>query len=143
MQENDRLPRRPLVLSIAVFLAAVLLAPTARSGENPFGPIHVATNRARYEGKGCPIEILYTATLNFAMPHPKGFSFNYHWERSDGAKGPEQVVRPGAGQRSVVLREKWKAGAPGQHFDASVRLFVNSGNTHLSEGSPVVAVTCK
>jgi hypothetical protein len=130
-----------------VFLVALLallalnLAALAQGG--PFGPIHVAANRSQYIGNGCPIEIVYTATINFAWPHPREFVFNYHWERSDGAKTPVQMARPQDNQRSMVIREPWRLGAPGKHYDASVTLFVNSGNTHLAESSPVVSVTCR
>ncbi|MDD5543966.1 MAG: hypothetical protein PHX83_12405 [Acidobacteriia bacterium] len=108
----------------------------------PFGPIHVTANRRAYTGPGCPIDILYTATINFVWPHAGGFVFNYHWERSDGAKTPVQMIRPQPNQRAMTLREPWRLGAPGQRYSASVTLFVNSGNTHLSESSPVVLVTC-
>jgi hypothetical protein len=134
---------RGLALSALAAFTLLGLAPAAVSEENPFGPIHVAANRAKYDGKGCPIDIVYTASINFQAPLPKGFVFNYHWERSDGAKGPENVVRPAAGKRSMSVKETWRLGAPGKHVDASVKLFVNSGNTHLSETSPTVSVTCR
>jgi hypothetical protein len=109
----------------------------------PFGPIHVAVNRHQYTGRGCPIDIIYTATINFTMPHPRGFVFNYHWERSDGAKGPTRVVRPAPNERSLVVREHWKLGAPGRVIDASQTIHVGSGNTRLSESSPTVHVECR
>jgi hypothetical protein len=126
-------------------VAIVAFAPcgSTYAEENAFGSIHVAANRSQYTGRGCPVEIVYTATINFAMPHPKGLAFNYHWERSDRAKTAVQVVKPPANQRSMVVRDTWRLGAPGKHYDASVTLFVNSGNTHLNEGSPSVSVTCK
>jgi len=74
---------------------------------------------------------------------PKGFSFNYYWVRSDGAKGPVNVVRPSPSQNMLVVKEPWTLGAAGQHYDLSVKLFVNSGNTHLEQTSQVVSVTCK
>ena len=137
---TSSVPATSLALCFALTAA---FAPVARADDGPFGPIHVAANRSQYSGTGCPIEIVYTATVNFVTPLPKGFVFNYRWERSDGAKGPEKVVRPKANQRSMVIRETWRAGAPGKHFEASVTLLVNSGNTHLSEQSPTVNVTCK
>jgi hypothetical protein len=133
----------PLALAGLAAFTFLGLAPAAAAEESPFGPIHVAANRAHYDGKGCPIEIIYTASINFQAPLPKGFVFNYRWERSDGAKGAEKVVRPAAGKRSMSVQEKWRLGAPGKHIDASVKLFVNSGNTHLSETSPTVSVTCR
>jgi hypothetical protein len=139
---RDLLNRTPLLV-LAAALAALSLGRPAEAEESPFGPIHVAANRSQYTGGGCPIDILYTATMNFVSPHPKGFVFNYHWERSDGGKSPERVIRPSSTQRSMVLRDKWRIGAPGKHYDASVTLFVNSGNTHVSQSSPTVSVSCK
>ena len=124
-------------------LAIACLSQVAAAEESPFGPIHVAANRSQYNGSGCPIEIVYTATINFVMPHPKGLVFNYHWQRSDGAQGPERVVKPSQGQRSLVLHDKWRLGGKGQQYNASETLFLNSGNTHLSESSPTVSVTCR
>ena len=139
----SHLRRQALRLRLSATLLAIAACGSAYADDGPFGPIHVAANRSQYTGRGCPIEIVYTATINFAMPHPKGLAFNYHWERSDGAKTSVQVVRPSPNQRSMVVRDKWRLGARGKHYDASVTLFVNSGNAHVSEGSPSVSVTCK
>jgi hypothetical protein len=123
-----------------ILLAAVLAAVPAAA---QFSGIHVATNRHEYVGHGCPIEIVYTASINLEMPHSKGFTFNYHWERSDGAKGPVHVVHPGPNEKTLVVHEKWRLGAKGKTYDASQTVHVNSGNTHLSEGSPTVHVECR
>lgn len=131
--------KRFLVSSVCLLTACV--ASGALAETNPFGPIHVAVNRHQYTGKQCPVEIIYTGSINLE-PHPRGLAFNYHWERSDGGKGPVHVVHPGPNQRSLVVREPWRLGAPGHDYDVSVTLFVNSGNTHLSEPSPVVHVRC-
>ena len=68
---------------------------------------------------------MYTATINFTMPHPKGFVFNYHWESS------------------MAIHERWKLGKPGTTVDASETIFVNSGNTLLQESTPSVHVECR
>jgi hypothetical protein len=127
--------------SLAAAAAASVLA-TAASAE-PFGPVHMAVNRHQYVGKGCPIEIVFTATINFTMPHPKGFVFNYHWERSDGAKSSQQVVRVPEGERSMVVHERWRLGRPGMTQDVSQTIFLNSGNTHIQESTPTVHVECR
>jgi hypothetical protein len=123
-------------------LAAAAVASITPAFAEPFGQIHVAANRSMYKGRGCPIEVVYTATINFILPHPKGFVFNYHWERSDGAKGPSHVVRPGEHERTLVVHEKWKLGAPGNTYDASAVIHLNSGNEHIQEGSPSVHIEC-
>src|ERR1700693_62164 len=132
---------RPLAMRVTLVAVALGLAQAALAESNPFGPIHVAVNRHQYTGKQCPVEIIYTGSINFA-PHPKGFVFNYHWERSDGAKSPVQVVHTNPNQRSLVVHERWKLGARGNSYDAGTTLFVNSGNTHLSEPSAVVRLHC-
>ena len=125
-----------LVIALAAGVAA-----TAASAE-PFGNIHVAANRSQYIGRGCPIEVIYSASINFVMPHGP-LAFNYHWQRSDGAKGPVQVVRVPPGQRSMVVRERWRLGGPGRNYDVSTTIHLNSGNTHLQESSPTVHIECR
>ena len=62
--------RRSAVLG--AFLSAGVtilgLCPVASADDGPFGPIHVATNRSRYSGSGCPIEVIFTATIACAPP---------------------------------------------------------------------------
>jgi len=107
-----------------------------------FGPIRIGANRSKYVG-ACPVEVIFTGNINLNSPHPNGFVFNYYWVRSDGSKGPVNVVRPSPSQHMVIVKEPWTMGAAGQHYDISVKLYVNSGNTHLEQTSQVVSVTCK
>jgi hypothetical protein len=129
----------------AAATTAILVATafTAFPAAAQFGGIHVAANRHEYIGRGCPVEVIFTGSINLEMPHPKGFVFNYHWERSDGAKSAVKVVHPAPGERTVVVRENWRVGARGSSHDVSAVLHVNSGNTHLTEGSPTVHVECR
>jgi hypothetical protein len=123
-----------------ILLAAVAAAVPA---DAQFSGIHVAVNRHEYRGSGCPIEVVFTGSINMDLPHPRGFTFNYHWERSDGAKGPVKVVHPGPNERTLIVHETWRVGGRGKTYDVSQVLHVNSGNTHLSEGSPTVHVECR
>jgi hypothetical protein len=130
------------VVSLLVAATVLGVAHAARAEENPFGPIRVAANRSQYDGR-CPIDIVYTGNINLNYPHPNGLAFNYYWMRSDGAKSAVTVVRPRPTERMLIVRESWHLGAAGRHYDASVTLFVNSGNTHLEQTSSVVSVTCR
>ena len=127
-------------------IATRTILATAALGALPaaaqFQNIHVAVNRHEYVGRGCPVEIVFTGSINLE-PHPRGLVFNYHWERSDGAKGPVHVMRPGPGERHIVVRDKWRVGGRGRNHDVSQTLHVNSGNTHLTESSPSVHVECR
>jgi len=133
------MPRSSLLLLRAV---AVLSISHAAFAADLFGPILIGANRSKYVGP-CPVSVVLTGNINLNSPHPKGFTFTYHWARSDGAKGPVNVVKPSPGQNMLVVKEPWTVGAAGQHHDLSVTLFVNSGNTHLEQTSQVVSVTCK
>ena len=56
--------------------------------------------------------------------------FNYHWERSDGAKSEVQMWSVKPGTVSVPVSTTWEMG-PGHPAEVWERLFVNTGNTHL------------
>lgn len=129
-------------LGLAIALALPLLAGSLPVGAEGFGPVHVAVNRHEYRGRACPIEVVFTASINFTMPHPRGFTFSYHWERSDGAKGPTHVVHPGPNERTLVVHEKWRLGQPGSSYDISNTIHLGSGNERISESSPTVHVEC-
>ena len=131
---------RNLVSAAAVALTATGVAlPVAAEG---FGPVHVAVNHHEHRGR-CPVETVFTASINFTLPHPRGFTFSFHWERSDGAKGPTHVVRPGPGERTLVVRDKWRMGGPGQSYDISETIHLGSGNEHITESSPTVHIECR
>jgi hypothetical protein len=121
---------------------AVIAVPMIALAQGPFGPLRIGANRSKYVG-ACPVEVIFTGNINLNMPHPQGFTFNYHWERSDGAKGPVQVVHPPATERMMIVKEPWTLGAAGKHYDLWVKLFVNSGNTHIEQQSQTVVVDCK
>lgn len=131
---------RFFLIGALVFTTLGALQPV--SAADVFGPIRIGANRSRYVG-ACPVEVVFTGNINLIPPHPQGLAFNYHWERSDRAKGPVNVIRPPANQNLFVIKEPWRLGAPGQHYDISVKLFVNSGNTHLEQTSQTVSITCK
>ena len=59
-------------------------------------------------------------------------SFNFHWERSDGAKSAQKVVKIGnTGENRYRLEEKWSVGPTVQIGDLWEKVYVNTGNTHL------------
>jgi hypothetical protein len=129
-------------LSALAAVAAALSCAIPAFAQSPFGALRIGVNRSKYVG-GCPVEVIFTGNINMNLPHPKGFTFQYHWERSDGAKGPIQVVHPDAGKGMLVVKEPWTLGASGTRQDIWVKLFVASGNTHLEQQSQAVSITCK
>ena len=127
-------------LAFALAVPALIAAAPALAG--PFGGVHVAVNRHEYRGNACPIEVVFTASVNITNDHGPGLVFNYHWERSDGAKGPEVVIKPGSGARTKIIQARWKLGKRGETYDISNTIHLNSGNEHISESSPTVHIEC-
>jgi hypothetical protein len=125
-----------------MLLIAAAVAAMPAMAEDPFESVHVAVNRHQYVGRGCPIDIVFTGSINL-RPHPHGLVFQYHWERSDGAKGPVHVMHPGPNERHIVVREHWRLGGHGDTHDVSQTLHLGSGNSRASESSPTVHVECR
>jgi hypothetical protein len=71
-------------------VVAILSISNAAFAADLFGPIRIGANRSKYVGAR-PVNVLFTGNINLNSPHPQGFSFNYYWVRSDGAKGPVNV----------------------------------------------------
>jgi len=134
--------RLPWIGVAAAIGLAVGINALVEARATPFGTIHVATNRAAFTGV-CPTTITFTGTIDFTMPHPKGFSFNYTWKRSDGATTKPVVVQPEADKKSLVVKETWSIGKKGESLDISQTLNVASGNSRASGESPTVHITCK
>ena len=131
--------RKPPLHAFAV--ALLLGASAAAHAAKPFDEVHVAANRDRYTGH-CPVTIVYSATVRF-QPHDRGFVFNYHWERTNGSKGPVRRVRVSPGERSMLLRESSRVGRSGEERDAAATLYLNSGDTHERHLSPTIHVVCR
>ena len=127
----------------AAAAAAALLtcAAWAFAEGNPFSAVRVGASRSTYTGP-CPATIHFTGNIDYVMPHPKGFVYHYHWERSDGNRSKVVVVRPDAGQRRLVVHDSWQLGERGKRSDVSVTLVVDSGNTHESASSRTVSISC-
>lgn len=126
--------------AIFAFVLAASSAAAAGFADGPFSEAHVAASRSSYEGK-CPVTIRFTGNIRFVQPN-RGLVFNYHWERSDGAKSRVRVVHVSPGEKLMVLHESWRLGGPRQEHDAAETLYLNSGDTHEHRLSPVVHVSC-
>jgi hypothetical protein len=61
--------------------------------------------------------------------------FNYHWERSDGAKSGLRMWSVKPGVSSIPVSTTWEMG-PNHPAEVWERLVLNTGNTHL-ESQPI------
>jgi len=121
--------RRARDLVLAVAAASLLLVPALAAAD----PIAIggvgASSHMLPNGN---TQVRFTVRVEtFTSP----LEFNYHWERSDGAKSAVKTyyVRPGT--RSVPITTTWSLG-PGAAAEVWQKLFVNTGNTHL-QSEPV------
>jgi hypothetical protein len=71
----------------------------------------------------CPATITFTSVIN-ANRYP--VMVEYQWERSDGAKGPQQSVTLNAA--GTIVSSTWKLGAPGSTHDIFERVHVLTPN---------------
>ena len=92
--------------------AAALTISHAALASDLLGSIRIEASRSRYVG-ACPVEVIFTGNVSLNSPHAKGASFNYYWTRSDGGKGPVNVVKPGPAQHMVIVKEPGPSAAPG------------------------------
>jgi tetratricopeptide (TPR) repeat protein len=74
-------------------------------------------------------EITFIAVLNLNVVP---ISFNFHWERSDGARTAQKVVKiNNTGESAYTLEERWSVGPSVQLNSLWEKLYVNTGVTHL------------
>jgi len=115
--------KRPL---IALTLALLSLA--FAYAQEPIS-IGSASASARILGNG-NTEITFVAVLNLnVIP----ISFNFHWERSDGARTGVRVISVrNTAEQTYRLVERWTVGQNVATDQLWEKVFVNSGNTHLA-----------
>jgi hypothetical protein len=112
----------------------------AGAGADPeFALIQISPNIEEYTGK-CPVSITYTADITFKMPLPEKFS--YRWERSDGKKSRDRVVKPPRNGH-LSIREVWRGGKTGEKHDISMRFVAESGGAQMVLDPPGAKVMCK
>jgi hypothetical protein len=129
---------RKLALALAV---PALIAAVPASAE-VLGGLRIGANRSNYRG-ACPVEVVFTANVIITNNHGPAGVFNYHWERSDGAKSGQNVVRVGPSGETLIYKEHWRLGRSGSVHDISVTFFANSGNQHMQETSQTVHIECQ
>jgi len=132
-------------LGIALLALPTLAAwaggpPRHAAPQSPFGDVSLTATPSRYEGK-CPVRIHFDGRVGVTV-HP--MVFNYHFERSDGAKSELKVIRvtnPNA--QTIGVHEWWQLGAAGQHLQVWEKLLVASGNTRIESNQAGAEIICK
>jgi hypothetical protein len=110
-----------LALALVVFTAA------QASAQEPIS-IGATTSSALNLSNG-NTEITFVAVLTLNVVP---ITFNFHWERSDGAKTAVKVVPVrNSSEGTYRLIEKWTVGKNVATDQLWEKVFVNSGNTHL------------
>ena len=117
--------RRSVIIMLALAFAVFSLA--SAFAQEPIA-INEASSSAKVLSNG-NTEITFLAVLSLnVIP----ISFNFHWERSDGAKSALKVISVrNANEQTYRLVEKWTVGRDVAADQLWAKVFVNSGNTHL------------
>lgn len=106
-------------------------------GQGPIVSVKVGANYSHYRGP-CPAQLRFTANI-YVDRYP--MTYNYQWERSDGAKTRVQVVHVrNAAERHLIIHEDWTLGAQGEVWES---LRVRTGNTDVSSEPARVIVECR
>lgn len=132
-------------LGIALVLLpslAALPGTTARSDapQSPFGEVTLTATPSKYTGT-CPVQIHFIGRVGVTV-HP--MVFNYHFERSDGAKSELKVVHVTNPNAHIIgASETWRLGTAGQQLHVWEKLFVASGNTRIESNRAEVEINCR
>ena len=117
-----------------------LMASRPLQAQDPIKSVKVGVNYSHYRGP-CPAHLRFTG--NIYVEHSP-MTYNYQWERSDGAKGEKHVVHvTNPSERHLTIFEEWNMGAPGRSSEVWQSLRVRSGNTDVTSEAAKVVVECK
>jgi hypothetical protein len=116
------------VLAFLVAVGLLLAFAGQASAQEPLSIQNVSASAQALPNGNNQITFVAVVSLN-VVP----IAFNYHWERSDGAKTALKVVKvSNAGEQTYRLVERWTVGPNVQVADLWEKVFVNSGNTHIA-----------
>ncbi len=125
-----------LLIGIAVWLAV----PRNVQAQDIIRSVKVGVNYSHYRGT-CPAHLRFAGNI-YVDRVP--MTYNYQWERSDGAKGEKHVVHvTNPAEQHRVVFEEWNLGAPGRASEVWQSLRVRSGNTDVTSEPAKVVVECK
>ena len=114
--------------------------PRHAAPQSPFGEVTLTATPSRYEGT-CPVRVHFAGKVGVTV-HP--MVFNYHFERSDGAKGEVKMIHvtnPNA--QTIGVHDWWQLGAAGQHLQIWEKLYVASGNTRIESNQAGAEINCR
>jgi len=129
------------IVLIALPTLAALPSATGRSPaqQSPFGEVALIASPTTYTGT-CPAHLRFEGRVHVNV-HP--MTFNYHFERSDGAKTASKVVHVTTAKGDVyVVTDRWQLGAKGQHRQVWEKLVVASGDSKAESNQASAEVTC-
>lgn len=127
------MPPRFLLLIVTLFVFA--LVPGFLFADDPIA-IHGVGASHQKQANG---DILFKFSVRVdVLTTP--LTYNYHWERSDGAKSAEKVASVKKGVTSLVINDSWQLGPNSGLKEVWEQLFINTGNTHLSSEQIKIAV---
>ena len=126
------------VLCFTVAVAGLLV--DSFQAQAQIGSVKVGVNYSHYRCP-CPAHLRFTGNIH-ADHYPT--TYNYQWERSDGARSERHVVHvTSPGGRHLTIFEEWALGTPGRSTMIWERLRVRTGNTDVTSEPASVQVQCR
>jgi hypothetical protein len=136
------LARSFAIVLIALPTLAALPSATGRSNaqQSPFGDVALVASPTTYTGT-CPAHLRFEGRVHVNV---RPMEFDYHFERSDGAKSATKVVHATRARGEVyVVTDRWQLGAKGQHLQVWEKLIVTSGDAKVESNQAGAEVTCR
>jgi hypothetical protein len=128
-----------LVAFSVVLILSTAQSLSARPAEG-IGAIDVTATPRAFRGP-CPARLHFSARIE--VDHYP-MTFNYQWERSDGALGPKRIAKvPSPHTRTITLVDTWQVGRKGDHMDVWQKVRIRSGNTDITSRQATVTLDCK
>jgi hypothetical protein len=129
---------RRFVSCLVVAVAGLMVA--SLNAQAQIGSVKVGVNYSHYRGP-CPAHLRFTGNI-YVDRYP--MTYNYQWERSDGARTEKHVVRvTSPAQRHLTIFEEWALGQTGHSSVVWERLRVRTGNTDVTSEPANVTVQCQ
>ena len=127
-----------LVLGALSIIMVCFCLPQVSIAGDLLGNVSVRAVPESWGGK-CP----HTFKFNGSVQVNGQGIFNYHWERSDGAKTSVEMITVKKGQKVAHVNNTWTLGSNGMKVDIFQTLYVNSGNQHLKAQSNTIPIKCR
>jgi len=125
-----------VVVAVGVLVVGFAGRAAAADRSGALGPVRVQVSKTSLGRIQCPVDVEYTATLEFPQPHPYEFKFDYHWDRSDGVVTEDKRVLVTPEQGPMTFHHTWSLGTSGHKYKIRLGFTAESGKNKVGARAP-------